>query len=241
MFKIPFKYLLQKLLGFENFLFAFSVFTIYRMRLIFYNEEFRYFSGLIPEDGNILDIGSNIGITAVPLAKRVNRGKVYCFEPIPQHTKTLKKIAAHFHLSNIEIFGTALGDQNGELTMVMPVIYRVKFQGFSHVAETESDKKKGDLYRVPVLRLDDIPALQRLGKINAIKIDVENFEYPVFKGAENLIMRHKPVIYCELWDDEKRFLTINYLKNKFGYQVKVFKKNKLVDFNEQHASNFFFV
>ena len=196
---------------------------------------------MIPEDGNILDIGSNIGITVVPLAERVTRGKVFCFEPIPQHIKTLKRITTYFHLTNIEIFETALGDQPGELTMVMPVMYRVKFQGFSHVAVTESDKEKGDLYRVPVQRLDNIPALQTLRKINAIKIDVENFEYPVLKGAEDLIMRHKPVIYCELWDDEKRLLTINYLKNKFGYRVKIFKKNQLVDFNGQPATNFFFV
>jgi FkbM family methyltransferase len=241
MFKIPFKYVLQKLLGFEKFLYTFSLFTIHRMRVGIFNKEFKYFLNLMPEDGNILDLGSNIGITAVPIARRVCRGRVLCFEPIPMHIKTLRKITTHFHLSNVEIFETALGEANGELLMVMPVFCKVKFQGFSHVVEKDPDKKKGDLFTVPVQRLDSLQALQKINKINAIKIDVENFEYPVLQGAEELIMRFKPIIYCELWNDEKRFLTINYLKNKFGYQVKVFKKNKLEEFTGQAASNFFFV
>ena len=241
MFKIPFKYFLQKLLGFERFLYTFSLFTIFRMRLGFSNKEFKYFLNLIPEDGNILDLGSNIGITAVPMAKRASRGRVLCFEPIPVHIKTLRKVARHFHLSNVEIFETALGEKNGELLMVMPVFYKVRFQGFSHVVKQDPDKNKGDLFTVPVQRLDSVQALQKLDKIDAVKIDVENFEYPILLGAEDLLMRHKPIIYCELWKDEKRSLTINYLKNKFGYQAKIFKKNKLEDFTGQTASNFFFV
>src|ERR1700676_1513882 len=187
MFKIPFKFILQKLLGFENYLFIFSIFSISRLRLHLHNKEFIHFLRMIPENGNVLDIGSNIGITAVPLAKRVSGGKVFCFEPIPKNIKTLKRIRTHYHLSNIEIFETALGDRNGELTMVMPIMYNVKFQGFSHVLEKESDTEKGDLFPVHVQRLDDIRVLQMLPKIDAIKIDVENFEYFVFMGATELL------------------------------------------------------
>jgi FkbM family methyltransferase len=240
MFKIPFKYLLQKFLGFENYLYVFSIFSILRLRLHLKDKEFIHFLRMIPEDGNILDIGSNIGITAVPLAKKVSKGKIFCFEPIPLNVKTLKRIQKRYKISNFEIFETALGDRNSESTMVMPVFYNVKFQGFSHIVERQSDSKKGDLFRVPVQRLDDIPALQKLTKIDAIKIDVENFEWYVLKGAALLLERHKPIIYCELWDDEKRTLTMNYLKDQFGYRVRVFDNNQLVEFTNQPVSNFFF-
>jgi FkbM family methyltransferase len=196
---------------------------------------------MIPENGNVLDIGSNIGITAVPLAKRVPGGKVFCFEPMPQNIKTLKKIKTHYHLSNIEIFETALGERNGELTMIMPIMYNVKFQGFSHVVEKESDIEKGDLFTAQVQRLDDIRVLRMLPKIDAVKIDVENFEYFVFKGATELLKRHKPLIFCELWDNEKRSVTMNFLTNNFGYHVKVYENNQLVDFKDQSVSDFFFV
>jgi FkbM family methyltransferase len=241
MFKIPFKFILQRLLGIENYLFLFSIFTINRLRLRFYNKEFLYFLKMIPEDGNVLDLGSNIGFMSVPLAKKASRGKVFSFEPMPQNIKTLRRICAYYKISNIEIFETALGDHNGELTMVLPVFYNVKFHGFSHVVEKESDKAKGDLFTVRVQRLDDIPSLQFIPKINAIKIDVENYEYQVLKGAETLLQHHKPVVYCELWDNEKRLLVINYLTARFGYRVKVFHNNKLVDFTSQSVSNFFFI
>jgi FkbM family methyltransferase len=241
MFKIPFKYILQKLLGFENYLFIFSIFSISRLRLHLHNKEFKHFLKMIPENGNVLDIGSNIGITAVPLAKRVSGGKVFCFEPIPQNIKTLKRIKTHYHLSNIEIFETALGERNGELTMIMPIIYNVKFQGLSHVVEKESGIKKGDLFPTQVQRLDDIRALQMLPKIDAVKIDVENFEYFVFKGATELLKQHHPVIFCELWDNEKRSVTMNFLTDNFGYHVKVYENNQLVDFTDQSVSDFFFV
>ena len=241
MFKIPFKFILQKLLGFENYLFIFSIFSISRLRLHLHNKEFMHFLQMIPENGNVLDIGSNIGITAVPLAKRVSGGKVFCFEPMPLNIKTLKRIKTHYHLSNIEIFETALGERNGELTMIMPIIYNVKFQGFSHVVEKESGIEKGDLFPTQVQRLDDIRALQMLPKIDAVKIDVENFEFFVFKGAAELLKRHKPVIFCELWDDEKRSVTMNFLTDNFGYHVKVYENNQLVDFTGQSVSDFFFV
>src|SRR5258705_11250119 len=137
MFKLIFKFLLQSLLGFERYLFVFSLFTISRFRIFKYDQEFNYFLEMIPENGNVLDIGLNIGKTAVPLAKRVSSGKVFCFEPIPQHIKTFKKIAKHYRLSNIKLFETALGDKNGMLTMVMPVLYRVRMQGLSRVVANE--------------------------------------------------------------------------------------------------------
>jgi FkbM family methyltransferase len=241
MIKIPLKFILQKLLGFENYLFVFSIFSIIRLRLHLKDKEFRHFLHMIPKDGNILDLGSNIGITVVPLAKRASKGKIFCFEPIPLHIKTLKRIKAFFHLSNIEIFETALGEEKGELTMVMPVMYNVKFQGFCHVVENESDKEKGDLFSVHADRLDNFRELQMLPKIDAIKIDVENFEYPVLLGAAELLKHHKPIIFCELWDNEKRTRTINFLKNNFGYQVRVLENNQLVDFTNQTDTNFFFL
>jgi FkbM family methyltransferase len=241
MIKSSLKLVLQKLLGFDNYLFIFSIFTITRLRMNLHEKEFSHFLQLIPEDAYILDVGSNIGIMAVPLAKKASRGQVFSFEPMPQNLKALKRITKFYKLTNIKIFETALGEEKGELTMVMPVINDVKMQGLSHVVENEGDKENGIVFTVPVQRLDDFPDLQSLPKINAIKIDVENFEYHVLKGAHALLAKHKPIIYCELWDNEKRTLTMNYLKEHFGYQVKVFENNQLVDFIKQPVSNFFFV
>ena len=41
-------------------------------------------------------------------------------------------------------------------------------------------------------------------KIGAIKMDVENFEYFVLEGGKELIKKHKPIIYTELWENQNR-------------------------------------
>jgi FkbM family methyltransferase len=95
--------------------------------------------------------------------------------------------------------------------MVMPVIGDVKMQGLSHVVQ-EGEDQAGNYYTVPLKKLDDFPELnEKDARITGIKIDVENFEYFVLKGGRNLIAKHRPVIYSELWNTENRTNTIKML------------------------------
>ncbi len=242
MLKSKVKQVLQKLLGFDNYLFVFSIFTIRKMRRNHHEVEFAHFMELIPNKGAILDIGANIGIMSVTLAEKFPQAQVFSFEPMPQNVKALNRIINYFKLKNVAVFEMALGEENGELTMVMPVLDNVKMQGLSHVVETDDGDplNKGVTLRVPVKRLDEIKELLELPAIHAIKIDVENFEYPVLKGAKALLVKHKPVIYCELWKNERRDLTLNYLR-QLGYQVKAFDGKAMVDFTTQDVTNFILV
>jgi ubiquinone/menaquinone biosynthesis C-methylase UbiE len=74
---------LQKILGFNNYLFIFSVFKILTLRFDRKENDFFYFLRLLPENAIVLDIGANIGIMSVHLCKNVKKGMVYAFEPIP--------------------------------------------------------------------------------------------------------------------------------------------------------------
>jgi len=242
MLKSTVKQVLQKLLGFDNYLFIFSIFTIRRMSRNHHEEEFVHFMEMIPDKGAILDIGANIGIMTVTLARKFPHAAVYSFEPMPQNLKALKRIIHYFKLKNVKLFEMALGEENGELTMVMPVLDKVKMQGLSHVVESDNNDpmNQGLTFRVPVKRLDEIKELMDLPAIHAIKIDVENFEYPVLKGGKGLLLKHKPVIYCELWKNERRDLTLDYLKG-LGYKVKVYDGKGMVDFTNQEVTNFILV
>jgi FkbM family methyltransferase len=242
MLKSSVKRILQKILGFDNYLFIFSIFTIRRMRRNQHEKEFAYFMDMIPNEGAILDIGANIGIMTVTLAEKFNKAKVYSFEPMPQNVHAFKRIVKYFKLGNVTLFDIALGDEKGELKMVMPVLNNVKMQGLSHVVENDDNDpmNQGLTFKVPVKKLDDIEELKALPKINAIKIDVENFEYPVLKGGRALLQKHKPVIYCELWKNERRDLALNYLK-ELGYTAKVLEGDKMTDFKGQDVTNFIMV
>ncbi|WP_411275594.1 FkbM family methyltransferase [Daejeonella sp.] len=237
--KSTLKLFLQRTLGFNTYLYIFSLLAINRVK---YEEEFHFFNDMIEDNGIILDIGANIGIMTALLAKKSRNAKIFAFEPIPENIKTLKRVVDHYKLRNVTIYEAALGDENGQLKMVMPIIDNVKMQGLSHVLDDSLNQpsEKGSFYDVPVYKLDDLEEFKSAKKITAIKIDVENFEYHVLKGGEQILREHKPVIYCELWDNEKKYLTIDFLK-KLGYKVKIYEKKKLVDYREQSVTNFFFI
>lgn len=229
----------QKLIGYNNYLFLFSLFTIRRIRSGRHEEEFIFFMGMIPEEGTILDIGANIGIMTACLAKRFPKAAVYSFEPIPNNIMALEKVVAHYKFSNVTLFKSALGEGAGELKMILPIVHNAKMQGLSHVVE-EGSTEQGIQYSVPVRKLDDIAELQNAEKITAIKIDVENFEYYVLKGGEALLRKHMPVIYCELWDNDRRKLCMDYLTG-MGYHIHIFDGKQLLPFTGQPVINFFFI
>src|SRR6476661_6930465 len=133
MIKNYIKLFLQKILGFNNYLFFFSILTIQRLKK--HEAEFLFFNRMIPDNGIVLDIGANIGIMTATIAKRKKNAKVYAFEPIPENIKALKRIVNYYKLNNVKIFEVALGEEPGELKMVMPVINNVKMQGLSHVLD----------------------------------------------------------------------------------------------------------
>ena len=236
------KLILQKLLGFDNYLFIFSIFIIKKLRWDKNEKDFIYFLDLVPDNGLVLDIGANIGIMTVHFAKKLKNSTIFSFEQIPQNIKTLERIVRYFKLKNVRIIECALGDENGEIEMVMPVINSVKMQGLSHVLhESIEGNNEGEVFKVPVKKLDDINEIDiNNKKINAIKIDVENFEYFVLKGGRELINKHRPLIYCELWEQENKSKTLELLIN-YNYDAKVKENNELVKYTNQKTQNFFFI
>ncbi len=231
--------LLQKLLGFDRYVFFFSLIHITRIRWGISESAFRYFVSMITEEGVILDIGANIGSMTVVFAKTHPNTTIYSFEPIPGNRKALERVIRFYRLTHVKVFAHALGDHNGMVEMVMPYAGGSKMQGLSHVVETGSPES-GERYSIPVQQLDKMEVLRSVEKISAIKIDVENFEYFVLKGGRDLLQKHRPLVFCELWDNERRNLCFD-LMEQLGYRVKVFQQGRLTDFIGNKALDFFFL
>ena len=238
------KYILHKLLGFKNYLFVFSLFKIYTLKRDKNEKDFFQFLSLIPENTTILDIGANIGIMTVHLARSIKNSTVYSFEPMPNNIEAFKRIVNYFKLKNIRLFEIALGNTEGEVKMVMPVISSVRMQGLSHVVHTSiTENNEGEYFKVPLKKLDDIEKLMNASqRISAIKIDVENFEYFVLDGAKNLLAKNKPIVYAELWENENRNKCFD-LFQQLNYSTFVVLDNKMVKFdNSKHKTqNFIFL
>lgn len=232
--------ILQRVLGFERYLVLFAKFKIATFKSDKNEGDFFKFVDMMANDANVLDIGSNIGITTVHLAKKVK--KVYSYEPVPPNFKTLKNVVNSYGLKNVELFQLALGDENTMIEMVMPEVENVQMQGLSHVVHEDlTDFNEGKRFKAPLKRLDDLDTFQNI-KVDGIKLDVENFEYFALKGGEALILRDKPVIYTELWENENRYKCFD-LVQQWNYKIMVLSNGELVDFQQgvHDNQNFFFV
>lgn len=242
MIKNTIKLILQKLFGFEKYLYIFSLFIIKKLPWDKKEKDFLYFLDMIPNEGILLDIGANIGVMSYYFSRFKPNAKIVSFEPIISNYQNLEKIIKRYNISNIQVEKCALGDEAGELEMVMPIVSSVKLHGLSHVLHKSiKDYNEGEIFTVPVKQLDSIEILNDTNqRVSAIKIDVENFEYFVLKGGKTIINRDKPIIYAELWEGDNRKSTFELL-NSLGYRTKIVEKEELVDFTNQNKQNFIFI
>src|SRR5690606_15193197 len=93
------KFILQKLLGYKNYLYLFSKYKIRNLHKDKKEKDFFLFMSEIEEEGDILDIGANIGIMSYHLSKKFPSKKVYGIEPIPSNFEVLSKIKNKFKLN----------------------------------------------------------------------------------------------------------------------------------------------
>jgi hypothetical protein len=122
----------------------------------------------------------------------------------------------------------------GTVEMVMPTIGGIPAPGQTYLANGEYNYSAipgfegGTQFTVPLTTIDSFG----LPQVHGIKLDVENFEYQVLRGATRLLKRDHPVIYCELWDTPVRSKVMNLL-SELGYACE--KLDTKEDFLFRHA------
>jgi FkbM family methyltransferase len=228
-------------LGYERYLHLFSNLKIHTLRWDKNEKDFFYFLSLLdPKQGDILDIGANLGLMTYHFSKAFPETKIIAFEPEFTNLSVLKSICSRYKLNNVSIYDCALGEKEGIVRMVLPNWGKIKMQGLSHVKHESIDTwNDGEEFSVPMKTLDQ---LFPNTKVQAIKLDVENYEYFVLKGGENLILRNNPIIYVELWDNENRQKCFQFIQ-ELGYQIYVLVEDALVAFipTIHHHHNFTFL
>lgn len=137
---------------------------------------------------NCIDVGGYRGEVLRDILKLAPNGTHYVFEPVPRNYKYL----SHKY-PDVHVFDIALSDKKGE-SVFCEVASRPARSGLRRV-KYPSDSEEIREIKVKTDLLDNlIPPEQQ---IDLIKIDVEGAEYHVFKGAEQLIRRCRPVIIFE--------------------------------------------
>ncbi len=192
---------------------------------------------LVKDNFIIIDVGSNIGQTAMTLANMTfDKAIIYGFEPDPVNfEKAIKNLKLNT-FRNIKYQNIGLGAKKGELFL------RVDTPTNRGGNRIDQQNKSENSIEIKIERLDDLVLDMNIEKIDLIKIDVEGFELEVLKGAENVLRKHKPLLFIEVDDKNllqqgaSSFKLINFLNN-IGYKCVNTQTTKIVNDDSLELKN----
>jgi FkbM family methyltransferase len=150
------------------------------------------FGYLIRPGDRCVDVGANIGVHAVRLARLTGQdGEVIAIEPDPDVVRRTQRNIALNGLANVRVISAAASDRAGELRLYRP-------------GPGDTNRARASLHYypyltgatviVPVVTVDDLCAG---APVSLIKIDVEGHEAAVLRGAAGTIARHAPSLVFE--------------------------------------------
>lgn len=161
----------------------------------------------------VIDVGANMGNHSLFLKSFV-ASKILSVEPNPEILPILERNLKN-NIDNYTIIACALGEKEGNGSMVI-----------SEQAKNNSGMAKVDVHgegnQIRIIPLDDLVAQHRntekkSNTISLIKIDVEEMEMDVVKGAIQTLSYDKPELFIEASTDE-RFHDLKQFLAAYGYR-----------------------
>jgi FkbM family methyltransferase len=148
---------------------------------IYEAETINFVCNRIQKNGVFLDVGANIGAISIPICKQRNDIDVICLEAAPWIFEYLNRNMVVNQLAKVSLINKAISDKDGnQVDFFSP---RDKF-GKGSLAPVFTDKS----VKVGTITLDVLANLVGGKKpIDLIKVDVEGFEAPTFRGGRALL------------------------------------------------------
>ncbi|WP_165937811.1 FkbM family methyltransferase [Methylobacterium segetis] len=187
----------------------------------------QFCEGVLEADSVALDVGANIGLTALVAAETARRGRIYAIEAAPRNFAALSRNVYEHGASVIRPIHCAVGSETG----TVPFFDHSAF-GFVVAEATMASVPSTP---VPMRRLDDIAAEAGITRLDAIKIDIEGLEHEALLGASEILARFEPVVmlefnsWCQIASYDKsprRFL--EWLLDTFP-QLHIWRDGRLTD------------
>lgn len=185
--------------------------------------------------GPILDIGANIGFSAVGFRKVGLKSQIHCFEPNRFLAHIIEAII--HRIDRISVQNIGFSDAAGLLKLYVPFVdgrpihqeASINLQHFS--APFISNRLRGYGSKVELVEVEaEIKTLDSLNlDASFIKIDVEGAEGAVLRGAAETIERCRPILHIEngALEATKDFLTkIDYDWFNYGKDATFLTKSR---------------
>src|SRR5713101_6729401 len=134
-----------------------------------------------------IDIGANLGIYSLAMARLVAPGQVFAYEPASEPRALLERSRELNQASNLEISAAALSDGRREGLLAF---------GASSELNKLADSGPGE--RVQITSLDLEEAERGWPAPDFVKIDAEGEEERVLAGGAKFFSRHSPLVMFEI-------------------------------------------
>jgi FkbM family methyltransferase len=144
--------------------------------------------------GICIDVGANKGSYLYSMARWSKLAPVFAFEPQSSLAHYLTGACQRSGLTNVHVENRALSDVQGQLDLYIPGT--ADSPGAS-LESSVADKTSCHKEVVQVTTLDVYADEKIQAPVRVIKIDVEDHELAVIKGALRLIARDKPLLIIE--------------------------------------------
>lgn len=137
-------------------------------------KEINYVSSLVQKDWIFVDVGAHIGFYSITFSKKLKEGRVIAIEADPGNAGRFKKnLTLNPGITNIELVERGVSDKIEVLSLGISTTGNTSGNSF-----LSTSSKRIDIQCQPLL---DIVQNQNCQKINFLKIDIEGFEFRVFK------------------------------------------------------------
>lgn len=145
----------------------------------------RFFDRFVPPGGVTIDVGANVGDTAILFARRSRH--VYAFEPNSELFERFTSVTESY--DNITLVPCAASDRRQRVPL------NISSADLTATASS-LERETGRSIDIDCVTLDEWSTEAKVVP-NFIKIDAEGHDVAVIKGASRLIALHRPTILME--------------------------------------------
>lgn len=152
------------------------------------------FQSFCQKDSWVLDLGANIGLTAIALADICYEGRIAAIEPLAPTFHFLNKNIKNANKQNISLHQFAVGSKTGEINMQATS----DFLAGAFIADQYQADKNHFTLNVQVKILDEVFEQFNFKKIDFIKMDLEGYELFALEGGKAVLNKFKPNVCLEM-------------------------------------------
>ena len=178
--------------------------TFEKIKEIFKNKQIKSF----------WDIGANVGIYSVFIAKRYSCN-IYAFEPSKKYYSFLKLNTTFFKKVKAHNFG--IGSINKKEKIILTTE-----PGSNYIARNKFDK---NIKNSEICELRTIKKLSKIKTPNLVKIDVEGFEFEILNHSIDFFKQNKTILILEIDEENLK----RYSKNKKDILHLLKSRNYLIE------------